>query len=121
MAPSPMINNVPVAAPLNSNGNGFSPWWIIGPLLAILAVMAVGALAYLKKKQNNPENKDKNNEENRDGNIPLKDIKSNGFPNPQKKTISALSAKKGMISKFMPKRDTANIPIGNLSIVFSMK
>ncbi|CAF1243717.1 unnamed protein product [Adineta ricciae] len=96
MAPSPMVDSVPVAAPLGSNGNGFSPWWIIGPLLAVLAVMTVGALAYLKKKQNDSENKDTNNEENRDGNISLEDIKSNGFPNAQKKTISALSAKKGM-------------------------
>ena len=50
IAPRAMANNPVVAAPLAAGGGGFSPWWIIGPLLALLAAMALGALAYTMKK-----------------------------------------------------------------------
>ncbi|UJR34177.1 hypothetical protein I4U23_021584 [Adineta vaga] len=65
------------AVPLSTTENGFSPWWIIGPFLALLSVMALAALVYIKKKQADSENTLENNAENSDRDIPLKQIKSN--------------------------------------------
>jgi hypothetical protein len=49
-----MSSNPVVAAPLAASGGGFSPWWIIGPLIALLAAMALAALAYAVKKKRDP-------------------------------------------------------------------
>ena len=46
-----MVDSPVVAAPLAAGGDGFSPWWIIGPLLALLTAMALGALLYIAKKK----------------------------------------------------------------------
>ena len=77
-----LLSNSPIAAaPLAAGGaGGFSPWWILGPLLALLAAMAVGALAYgIKKKQD--KNDDDTNEKQQ---LPV-----------EKKTMPLLSAAKG--------------------------
>ncbi|CAF4053561.1 unnamed protein product, partial [Rotaria sp. Silwood1] len=61
-----VINNNPVLpAPLIDGKSGFSPWLIIGPLLGLLAILALAALTYFMKKkydtgkqtekENNPE------------------------------------------------------------------
>ena len=47
-----VINNSPViVAPLAAGGGGFSPWWILAPLLGLLAALALGLLAYRMKKR----------------------------------------------------------------------
>jgi hypothetical protein len=103
-----------VAAPLGAGGGGgFSPWWIIGPLLALLAAMALGILAYTmkkkydSKKQSEQENDRKNgeNKENpeNDGsarklpveNVPLRSIKPDTISKEQKQTAPMLSKAKG--------------------------
>jgi hypothetical protein len=83
IAPRAMSNNVVEAAPLAAGGNGFSPWWIIGPLLALLAAMAAGALAYTMKKKH--DSKTQAERENTEGdstsrklpveNVPLRSMK----------------------------------------------
>ncbi|CAF3848205.1 unnamed protein product [Rotaria sp. Silwood1] len=61
-----VTNNNPVLpAPLIDGKSGFSPWLIIGPLLGLLAILALAALTYFMKKkydtgkqtekENNPE------------------------------------------------------------------
>lgn len=66
-APRAMANAPVVAAPLAAAGGagGFSPWWILGPLLALLAAMALGALAYARKKKNDQLS---DQDEKKDGN-----------------------------------------------------
>ncbi|CAF3952381.1 unnamed protein product [Rotaria sp. Silwood2] len=44
-------HNPVLAAPLTDGASGFSPWWIIGPLLGLLAILALAALAYFMKKK----------------------------------------------------------------------
>ncbi len=124
IAPRLLANNPIVAAPLAAGGSGFSPWWIIGPLLALLAAMALGALAYgIKKKQNlkkqaeeenNPETKkisnaktNQNKKENSDDdddnnakrlpveNVPLRTIKPDPQFKEEKQTIPLSSTAKG--------------------------
>ena len=58
----------PVAAAPMAAGTaagGFSPWWILGPLLALVAALALGILAYTMKKKHdedqNGEDKSKRN------------------------------------------------------------
>jgi hypothetical protein len=84
IAPRAMSNNVVVAAPLAAGGSGFSPWWIIGPLLALLAAMAAGALAYTMKKKNDAKTQAERENTKGDSttrklpveNVPLRSMKS---------------------------------------------
>jgi hypothetical protein len=58
--PRAMINNSPlVVAPMAAGGSAFSPWWILGPLLGLLAALALGLLFFTMKKK---AEKEKNNE-----------------------------------------------------------
>ena len=122
IAPRAMGNNVVVAAPLAAGGSGFSPWWIIGPLLALLAAMALGALAYIMKKKHDskkqaedekdPEKREtndrkinKNKEENledddsekisRIENVPLRSMKPDTILQEQERTEPMSSTVKG--------------------------
>ncbi len=125
IAPRLMDSNPAVAAPLAAGGSGFSPWWIIGPLLALIAAMALGTLAYAMKKkhdskkqveeENDPGKREindtktnKNKEENLENegsirnlrveNVPLRSMKSDTITNEQKRTVSMSSTAKGKYS-----------------------
>jgi hypothetical protein len=122
IAPRVMADNPVVAAPLAAGENGFSPWWIIGPLLALLAMMALGTLAYTMKKkhdskkqaeqENNPRQRETNdrktnknkehNQENDDNtkkspvdNVLLRSFKPDTTFKVLKKTVPLLSSAKG--------------------------
>jgi hypothetical protein len=75
IAPRIMANNPVVAAPLAAGGSSFSPWWIIGPLLALLAAMTLGALAYIMKKKH--DSKKQAQEENEPGKRETNDREAN--------------------------------------------
>jgi hypothetical protein len=130
-----LSNNPIVAAPLAAaGGSGFSPWWIMGPLLALLAAMAVGALAYgIKKKQdskkqaeeeNNPKKKKisnaKTNQDKPDDdannakqlpveNVPLRTMKLHSPFKEEKKTMPLSSTAKGQYSIVFKSNCLSNI------------
>ncbi len=113
IAPHAIVNNPVVAAAHAAGGGGFSPWWIIGPLLALLAAMALGALAYTLKKshdlkkqaaEENDEktSENKENPENDGGaskssveNMPLRNMKPDTISKEQKRTVPMSSTPKG--------------------------
>jgi phosphate/sulfate permease len=112
-----MANDRMIAAPLAAGGSSFSPWWIIGPLLALIAAMALAALVYaIKKKhdlkkqaeeENDPGKRETNqnkeeNSEDRDRakkspieNLPLTNMKPDTKTKEQKRTTSMSSTVEG--------------------------
>lgn len=126
IGPRLMDVNPSLAAPHTASGDGFSLWWIFGPLIALLAAMIIAALIYGTKKKNDskkqdekekindPEKRKTNNKKTSEAkdkkqtedhhakqisveNVPLKSIKSDSMFKEQKKSTPMFSVPKGKI------------------------